>query len=556
MNVVPFVSPVDRIPPSNLEAEMALLGSILVDKEMMSAVSEIVQPSDFYASLHESIFLALFALYERGEPLDKVSLAEELKNRGMLDKIGGMAYLNSLMDTVPTAASVAHYAGIVRGKAQARGLIRVGAEVTRLGYESEGDVPAAIERAERLVREVSKDAPLGHRVIFTRWDAVRLERVNWLMIDRLPSAELTIIEGDGGLGKTTAVLDWAARISRGWPMPEGTRPFAEPRDVLLVADEDRVTVLKARLLAAGADMRRIHHVDAIGEGRAHFSLPTHGPALRRAVQDCGAVLVFLDALFNHFDQGLKSGITEDVRRVLAPLSDIAHDTGAAVIGNRHWGKERRAAGSRGLGSVDIVNVARSVLAVGRHPHDDNGPRIIAVSKSNLGQDFTRVRSLTFRLETAIVSEGGVDVSVGRVVWGDEAEVTADELATTIPRTADENSATALHARRIEELVQEAGDDGAPASEILRALTEEGCSRPTFFRALKKAKVVSISIGGKPRRSVYRLDAARSGQSLAHDHGIDDTSDTTDTLNPGVVSQSSQVSHVSCLETAAARPGAA
>ena len=180
MNVVPFVSPVDRIPPSNLEAEMALLGSILVDKEMMSAVSEIVQPSDFYASLHESIFLALFALYERGEPLDKVSLAEELKNRGMLDKIGGMAYLNSLMDTVPTAASVAHYAGIVRGKAQARGLIRVGAEVTRLGYESEGDVPAAIERAERLVREVSKDAPLGHRVIFTRWDAVRLERVNWL----------------------------------------------------------------------------------------------------------------------------------------------------------------------------------------------------------------------------------------------------------------------------------------------------------------------------------------------------------------------------------------
>jgi hypothetical protein len=99
---------------------MALLGSILVDKEMMSTVSEIVQPSDFYASLHESIFLALFALYERCEPLDKVSLAEELKNRGMLDKIGGMAYLSSLMDTVPTAASAEYYARIVREKSSLR----------------------------------------------------------------------------------------------------------------------------------------------------------------------------------------------------------------------------------------------------------------------------------------------------------------------------------------------------------------------------------------------------------------------------------------------------
>ena len=154
MNVAPFVSTIDRIPPSNLEAEMALLGSILVDKEMMSAVSEIVQPADFYASLHESIYLALYALYERGEPLDKVALAEELRNRGMLDKIGGMAYLNSLMDTVPTAASAEYYARIVREKSTLRGLIHAGTKVTQLGYESEEDVPAAIDRAEQVVYEV------------------------------------------------------------------------------------------------------------------------------------------------------------------------------------------------------------------------------------------------------------------------------------------------------------------------------------------------------------------------------------------------------------------
>ncbi len=154
MNEALFVSPIDRIPPSNLEAEMALLGSILVDREMMPVASVIVQPPDFYGSLHESIFLALSALYERGEPLDKVSLAEELKNRGMLDKIGGMAYLGSLMDTVPTAASAEYYARIVREKAQLRGLIRLGAQVAQLGYDSEGNAPGAVAEAERLTREL------------------------------------------------------------------------------------------------------------------------------------------------------------------------------------------------------------------------------------------------------------------------------------------------------------------------------------------------------------------------------------------------------------------
>ena len=154
MSTAPFVSLVDRIPPSNLEAEMALLGSVLVDKEMMAAVSEIVRPNDFYASLHETIYLALYALYESGKPLDKVALAEELRSRGMLDKVGGLAYLSSLMETVPTAASAEYYAKIVREKASLRGLIHAGTRITQLGYESEDDVPAALDESEQIVYEV------------------------------------------------------------------------------------------------------------------------------------------------------------------------------------------------------------------------------------------------------------------------------------------------------------------------------------------------------------------------------------------------------------------
>ncbi|MBV8246110.1 MAG: replicative DNA helicase, partial [Candidatus Eremiobacteraeota bacterium] len=104
------VAIVDRIPPQNLEAEMALLGSILVDREIMAVVGEIVHPSDFYAHVHESIYQAMVQLYDRGEPLDKITVSEELRRRNLLEKVGGLSYLSSLMDTVQTAASATYYA--------------------------------------------------------------------------------------------------------------------------------------------------------------------------------------------------------------------------------------------------------------------------------------------------------------------------------------------------------------------------------------------------------------------------------------------------------------
>jgi replicative DNA helicase len=147
---------IDRIPPSNLEAEMAVIGSILVDREMMAAVGEILSPPDFYAHVHETIFLALIGLYERGEPLDKITVAEELRGRALLENVGGLAYLTSLMDTVPTAASAEYYANIVREKSALRGLIHAGTKITQIGFESEEDVEGAIDRSEQIVYEVGR----------------------------------------------------------------------------------------------------------------------------------------------------------------------------------------------------------------------------------------------------------------------------------------------------------------------------------------------------------------------------------------------------------------
>ena len=147
---------IDRIPPHNLEAEMALIGSVLVDREIMGTVGEIVRPNDFYAHVHETIFTALLDLFDRGEPLDKITVAEALRNRDALERVGGLPYLSSLMDTVQTAASAKYYATIVREKAVLRSLIHAGTRITQYGYEAEEDVDEALDASEQLIYSIGE----------------------------------------------------------------------------------------------------------------------------------------------------------------------------------------------------------------------------------------------------------------------------------------------------------------------------------------------------------------------------------------------------------------
>lgn len=144
---------IDRIPPHNLEAEMAVIGSVLVDREMMEVVDEILRPGDFYAHVHETIYDALAELYRndpRG-PLDRIVLAEELRRRDALERVGGLSYISALMETVQSAASARYYATIVHEKAILRSLIHAGTEVTQYGYDGEEDVAEALERSQQLV---------------------------------------------------------------------------------------------------------------------------------------------------------------------------------------------------------------------------------------------------------------------------------------------------------------------------------------------------------------------------------------------------------------------
>ena len=144
------------VPPQNLDAEESVLGSMMLSPGAIGAVSEIVDAGDFYRESHAKIYRAALALYARGEPVDAITLVDALEERGELEDAGGRVRIGELAALVPATANAAHYARIVRETATLRGLIRVGQEVSQLGWERPGETVDLVDRAEQLIFDLSQ----------------------------------------------------------------------------------------------------------------------------------------------------------------------------------------------------------------------------------------------------------------------------------------------------------------------------------------------------------------------------------------------------------------
>jgi replicative DNA helicase len=146
-----------RLPPQSLEAEVSVLGGVLLENEALNRVLELVNEGDFYREAHRQIFAALLHLYERNEPADLITLSEALKNRAVLEEVGGVEYLNYLVNSVPTAANISYYAKIIKEKSILRKLINRATEIISQGYGNSSDVDEFLDRAERMIFEISED---------------------------------------------------------------------------------------------------------------------------------------------------------------------------------------------------------------------------------------------------------------------------------------------------------------------------------------------------------------------------------------------------------------
>jgi replicative DNA helicase len=217
-----------RIPPQNLDAEQSLLGGVLIDPEALNKVVDIVDAEDFYREDHRTIFQLVLDLYEKNEPIDLVTLSGLARDRGLIERIGGIANLSRLVDGMPTSANIAQYAKMVKEKALLRNLMHVATEIVEKGYETDTNVDTFIDDAEKMIFQIAekKYKPSFFSIKDLVWDSMKTiealtERHDGITgvptgftdLDRLTGglqpSDLIVVAGRPSMGKTSFSLNIA-----------------------------------------------------------------------------------------------------------------------------------------------------------------------------------------------------------------------------------------------------------------------------------------------------------------------------------------------------------
>jgi replicative DNA helicase len=228
------------VPPQNLEAEESVLGAMMLSPGAIGAVSEILDAGDFYRESHAKIYRAALALYAKGEPVDAITLTDQLEERSELEDVGGRVRLHELAALVPASANAAHYARIVHETATLRGLIQAGGEIARLGWERPGETGDLVDQAEQILFDLSQQRVTGE---FTHIDELlkeSFERITALYeagvdvtgtpsgyrdLDRLTSGfqpgNLIIVAARPSMGKSALALCMAANLGVRHGIPVG-----------------------------------------------------------------------------------------------------------------------------------------------------------------------------------------------------------------------------------------------------------------------------------------------------------------------------------------------
>ncbi|MCQ4922652.1 replicative DNA helicase [Tissierella carlieri] len=210
---------IGRIPPHSLEAEQSVLGAMILDKEAINTAIEIIRPDDFYKEANREIFEAILVLFNKNEPVDLITLSEELKRRGTLENTGGVTYLANLSSAVATTANVKYYCKIVEEKSILRRLIKSCDDVIAKSYENSDEVNSIIEKAEKSIFDITQGrhregfSPLNE-VLLSSFSQIEERAANQGSLTGLTTGFIDLDNKLSGLQKSDLVL-LAARPSMG-----------------------------------------------------------------------------------------------------------------------------------------------------------------------------------------------------------------------------------------------------------------------------------------------------------------------------------------------------
>ncbi len=257
-----------RIPPQNLEAEAGVLGSLMLDKDAIIKIADILHSEDFYDEKHKAIYLAMLELYEKNVSIDILTVSNLLDEQRKLEMIGGSSYLATLVNSVPTAAHVIHYATIIRRKGTLRRLINAANEITNISYNEDGAIEGILDQAEQKLFGVSQKFLKQNFIPLTQVLHETFERLDELhknkgqlrglatgfadldnFLGGLQKSDLVVLAARPSMGKTSLALDIARHVGVNLKRCVGLFSLEMSKDQLadrLLSSESDVNLWKLR----------------------------------------------------------------------------------------------------------------------------------------------------------------------------------------------------------------------------------------------------------------------------------------------------------------------
>lgn len=349
-----------KVPPQNTEAEVSVLGAVLLDKDAIIKIADIVMAEDFYKDAHAKIYRAMLSLYEHREPIDVITLTNKLDEMKVLERIGGGSYIASLASSVPSAANIVHYAKIVADKSILRKLIHASGDITELAFREEKEIPEILDRAEQAVFAVSQKHTKGVFIpikdvltdSFDRLDDLHRNKdklrgvptgfrdLDHLLAGLQPS-DLIILAARPSMGKSALAINMAQHVAVHEGIPVAIFSLEMSKEQLvdrLLASEANIDAWKLRnanltdndFQKIGEAMARLSEAPLYFDDSVGMNVMEMRTKARRLQSEHGLGLIIIDYLQLMTGNNSKSRV-EEVSDISRSLKGLARELNVPVI---------------------------------------------------------------------------------------------------------------------------------------------------------------------------------------------------------------------------------
>jgi replicative DNA helicase len=355
----------EKLPPQSIEAEQSLLGSLLLDKNAIVKVADFLRPQDFYKGTHQDIYLAAQELFERGEPIDLLSLSNRIKEKGRLEEIGGNSYLTELINSVPTASHVLSYAKIIQQKRILRDLIDASHEIGVLGYQETEDPDILLDKAEKRIFSIAQKSLTQKFLPVKTALEEAFERIDKLskkesglrglptgftdldnILAGLQKSDLIILASRPTLGKSALALNIAAEITINEKIPVGMFSLEMSKDQVVdrliasLANVDLWRLRTGKLSSQGEDNDFTKIQNALGilseaplyiDDAASVNILQIRAMSRRLQAEKGLGLIVVDYLQLMEPRNPNDPVVRQVTEVSRSLKGLARELNIPVL---------------------------------------------------------------------------------------------------------------------------------------------------------------------------------------------------------------------------------